>query len=295
MSGATFRSGDAQTASPARAPARADRRGRPRLVSAVVTLALLVSLALLGLGVAAAAELRVLAAASLAGAFGDLAHRFEAAHPGVRVRLVLAGSQQLAAQIEQGAPGDVFASADTRWMDDVRDRGLLAGEARVFAHNRLVVIVPRTNPGHVGALADLTRRGVKLVIAADAVPAGHYARELFARLELEPGYPPGYARRALANVVSEEENVKAVAGKVQLGEADAGVVYRSDVTPALARYVRAIEPPDAANVTATYPIAALRDAPSGDLARAFVELVTSADGQAALARHGLLPASTPAP
>ncbi len=237
------------------------------------------------------ATLRVLAAASLVDAFGDVSHRFEAAHPGVHVQLALAGSQQLVAQLEQGAPGDVFASADTHWMDEARTHGLTAGDPQVFAHNRLVIILPRTNPGRIGGLGDLARRGVKLVIGADAVPAGRYARQLFDNLSRRPRFPRDYARRVLANVVSEEENVKSVAGKVQLGEADAGVVYQSDVTPALARYVRVIPPPDDANVVATYPIAALATSRQPELARAFVAAVLSAEGQQALERHGLMRAS----
>lgn len=234
-------------------------------------------------------ELHVFAAASLAGAFRDIAERYQAEHAGTVVRLNLAGSQQLAMQLEQGATADVFASADARWMDHVRERGLVAGEPVPFAGNRLVVIVPATNPARIRRLADLARPGVKLVLGVDAVPVGRYARIALRQLAREPGFGADFAARALRNVVSEEENVKSVVGKVQLGEADAGVVYRSDATGAVARDVRVLELPESANVRADYPIAVLAAARDTAAARAFVALVLSAEGQQLLSRRGLLP------
>jgi molybdate transport system substrate-binding protein len=236
----------------------------------------------------------VWAAASLADAFGELALRFEREHPGLDVQLNLAGSQQLASQLEHGAAADVFASADERWMDHLRERSLLDGAPRVFARNRLIVIVPRSNPARIGRLQDLARPGVKLVIGAEAVPVGRYGREVLGNLARLDGFDPDYPRRVLANVVSEEENVKSVVGKVQLGEADAGIVYRSDVTPALARQVRSFEIPAAANVIARYPIAMLKTARRPEQARAFLELVLSPSGQSILERHGLIRVTAPA-
>lgn len=233
--------------------------------------------------------LRVFAAASLAEAFKELSGEFERAHAGTAIQFNLAGSQQLAAQLEQGAVADVFASADQRWMDFAKEHELLAGEAQVFAHNRLVVIVPRTNHGRISSLQNLTRRGLKIVIGAEAVPVGRYSREMLQKLGRAPGFAPDYAARVLANVVSEEENVKAVVGKVQLGEADAGVVYRSDITPALERYVRTLEVPESASVVASYPIAVLRSSPLPDAARDFIALVLSPAGQRILRKRGLVP------
>ena len=149
--------------------------------------------------------------------------------------------------------------------------------------------------GTISKLEDLTRRGIKLVVAAEAVPAGKYSRETLQNLAGAPGFPPEYDRRVLANVVSNEENVKAVVAKVQLGEADAGLVYRSDVTPAVARYVRVFEIPDPYNVIAAYPIAVLKEARNPEAARHFVELVSSDAGQRVLQRHGLLPARVATP
>ena len=234
--------------------------------------------------------LNVFAAASLTEAFRDLGQMLEARQPGLTVRFNFAGSQQLALQIEQGAPADVFASADQRWMDEMTQKGGVAGGAPIFARNRLVVIVPRTNPARINALPDLVRRGTKIVIAAEAVPVGRYSREALQKLASAKGYPDNYDRRVLANVVSQEENVKSVVSKIQLGEADAGFVYRSDVTPAAARYVRVIDIPDESNVVAEYPIAVLKSAPNPDAARQFVALVRSDSGQRVLRQHGLIPA-----
>lgn len=239
--------------------------------------------------------LTVYAAASLTEAFGELGRTFEQQYPGLAVRFSFAGSQQLALQLEQGAPADVFASADQRWMSYAAEKGLVAGEGAIFARNRLVAIVPRTNPARIGGLADLGRRGTKIVVAAEAVPAGEYSRETLEKLSAAPGFPPEYARRVLANVVSQEENVKAVVAKVQLGEADAGLVYRSDVTPSVSRYVRVFEIEDPYNVIARYPIAVLKRAKNAEAAKWFVELVSSAPGQQTLERHGLLPAAAAAP
>ena len=243
----------------------------------------------------APSTLTVYAAASLTDAFRDLGRTLEAAHPGLTVQFNFAGSQQLALQIEQGAPADVFASADQRWMSYASEKGLVEGESVIFARNRLVAIVPRTNPARIGGLPDLARKGTKIVLAAEAVPAGKYSREALENLSAAPGFPPEYARRALANVVSQEENVKAVVAKVQLGEADAGLVYRSDVTPSVSRYVRVFEIDDPYNVVASYPIAVLKGAENTEAATWFVDLVSSAAGQQTLQRHGLLPAAAAAP
>jgi molybdate transport system substrate-binding protein len=242
----------------------------------------------------AKAALVVFAAASLTEAFSDLGARFER-RTGTPVRFHFAGSQQLATQIEHGALADVFASADQRWMAYVTERQRTAGEPALFARNRLVVIVPRTNPGRVDRLEHLARRGLKLVLCADAVPAGRYARLALHSLARASGFGAEYARRVLANVVSEEESVRGVLSKVQLGEADAGMVYRSDVTRAARRDVRILEIPAGHGVLADYPIAVLRAAPRADQARAFVELVLGAEGQEVLGHHGLIPTGAAAP
>ena len=239
-------------------------------------------------------ELIVFAAASLSGPFDELAAVYRERRPDVTVRLSYAGSQQLASQLQLGAAADVFASADERWMDRVRRSGLLGEPPVVFARNRLVAVIPASNPGGIEVLEDLARSGLRLVLAAEAVPAGRYSREALRRLARRPGFPRDYDRRVLANVVSEEENVKAVAAKVHLGEADAGLIYRSDVTPALASGLGVLEIPESANVVASYPVALLARGPAPREARAFVELLLGPEGRAALAKHGFLaPAASP--
>lgn len=235
----------------------------------------------------------VYAAASLTEAFRELGDSFRIRHPGVDLRFNFAGSQQLALQLTQGAPADVFASADERWMGVVRDSGLVGDAPAVFAHNRLVVILPAANRAGISALSDLARPGLKLVLAADAVPAGRYSRQALERLGARPGFGAQYAGRVLANVVSLEENVKAVVAKVQLGEADGGIVYRSDLAGAVARKVTVLEIPVEASVTAGYPIAPLRGSRAPGLARAFVALVLSPAGQRVLEGAGFIPVSRP--
>ncbi|MBZ5552424.1 MAG: molybdate ABC transporter substrate-binding protein [Acidobacteriia bacterium] len=240
-----------------------------------------------------ASSLSVFAAASLNEAFTQLAEVFEGQNPGLRVELNFAGSQQLALQIEQGARGDVFASADERWMETIRRQGLLASSPQVFAHNTLIVIIPRSNPARIVNLQDLARPGVKLVLAAESVPAGRYSREVLNRLSSPTGFGPGYAPSVLKNLVSSEENVKEVLGKIQLGEADAGMVYSSDVTPVNAEWVRTLEIPKGANVQASYPIAPLKSASNPRAAGKFMELVFSPLGQSILREHHLMPTSEP--
>jgi molybdate transport system substrate-binding protein len=241
---------------------------------------------------APADTITVFAAASLTAAFQELGPLLGARQPGAVVRFNFAGSQQLAAQLEQGARADVFAAADQRWMDYVQERKLTGDAPRIFAHNRLVAIVPKSNPGRIHRLEDLARHGIKLVLGAEAVPIGKYSREAIRNLSRQSGFPAGYAEKVLANVVSQEENVKSVVAKVQLGEADAGFVYRSDVTPQVARHLTVLEIPAEANVLASYPIAVLAETKYPGAARAFVELVLGPDGRAALTRHGLMPAHT---
>jgi molybdate transport system substrate-binding protein len=234
--------------------------------------------------------LSVAAAASLTETFRDLGKVLEQRHPGLKLQFNFAGSQQLATQLEQGAPADVFASADQRWMDYTGEKGLVEGESLLFARNRLVVIVPRANPARIERLEDLARRGTKVVMAAEAVPAGKYSRQILANLTRAPGFPANYDRLVLANLVSQEETVKNVVAKVQLGEADAGVVYRSDVTPPVSRQVRVLDIPEQFNVIASYPIAVLKSARNPTAARQFIDLLLSDEGQQLLRRHGLMPA-----
>jgi molybdate transport system substrate-binding protein len=255
-------------------------------------LVLLLPLAVTGAaGAPTETTVSVFAAASLTEVFTELGHELEAAQTGIRIRFNFAGSQQLALQLEQGATADLFASADQGWMERMDSLGLLAGPARIFARNALVVALPPGNPARLSELADLARPGLKLVLAADAVPAGRYARAALRAMEGHPGYPAGFAHRVLANVVSEEENVRLVVAKVHLGEADAGIVYRSDVSGGKPHGLGVIPFPGNIGQVAAYPIAQLRSGPSPAAAEAFLRLLFSPAGQALLVRHGFAPAA----
>jgi molybdate transport system substrate-binding protein len=228
----------------------------------------------------------VFAAASLTDAFKEIGTAFEVANPGTSIRFNFAGSQTLRTQIEEGAPADVFASANTDQMDVLVADGMIAPDApRIFLENQLVVILPPHNPAKVHSLSDLGRAGVKLDLAAPDVPVGSYARRALERMN--EAFGGGFEARVLANVVSEEDNVKQVVTKVQLGEADAGFVYTSDARAA--PHVGRIAIPADLNVTAQYPIARLGHAANLGLAEAFADYVLSAEGQAILAKWGFQP------
>ncbi len=231
--------------------------------------------------------LTVFAAASLTASFGEIAKAFEAAHPGVTVTLNFAGSQTLRAQIEQGALADVFASADHKNMDPLISANLIAGGTyEDFANNLLVVILPPSNPGNIQALQDLAKPGIKLDVADSSVPVGNYSRQALANLSKDPAYGSDFGNKVLANVVSNETDVKQVVAKVDLGEADAGIVYATDAQAA--PDLKAIAIPNGFNVIARYPIAVLSKAPNADLAAAFVAYVLSPDGQAILKKWGFV-------
>jgi len=234
--------------------------------------------------------LTVFAAASLTGAFQDIGKAFQAVNPGVTVTFNFAGSQVLRTQIEQGAAADVFASADEKNMSTLVSENLVAsGASQDFATNLLIVILPPNNPANVQTLADLAKPGLKLVLEDPSVPAGNYTRQMLANMSKDPTYGSDFSTKVLANVVSNETDVKQVVTKVDLGEGDAGIVYITDASaqPDL----KTISIPNNYNVIAHYPIAALAKAPNPALAAAFVAYVQSADGQAIMKKWGFSPAN----
>lgn len=233
--------------------------------------------------------LTVLAAASLAESFGELGKLFEAQNPGVKVEFSFASSQQLATQLEQGAPADVFASASKKYMDTAVKVGRVnEADSAVFAKNRLVVIVPKGNPAGIKMLKDLAKPGLKLDLADKAVPVGQYSLEFLDKAVKDAAFGASFKDDVLKNVVSYEENVKAVLTKVQLGEADAGIVYVTDITLAAADKVEKLDIPDALNTIATYPLAPVADSKNADLAKAFTAMVLAPEGQAVLAKYGFI-------
>ena len=210
--------------------------------------------------------LDVYAAASLAEVFPEI---------DPDARFSFAGSDELAMQIREGAPVDVYAAASSKYPQELYDENLVE-EPVTFASNRLVLIVPRENPGGIESVEDVRQAGTKLVVAAEGVPVGDYTRTVLETLGLS---------EALDNVVSNEDDVKGVASKVALGEADAGFVYATDVTPVADR-VRAIELPDDAQPPIEYQVAVVVGTDQEDAARAFVDMLGSQAGRHALTQAG---------
>lgn len=242
-----------------------------RLLAAVVLMA-----ALTGCGgdeSDAASAVTVFAAASLTEAFTRIGTEFEAANPGAKVTFNFGPSSGLAEQIVQGAAADVFAAASTSTMDKVVAAGRADGQPAVFVRNYLQIAVPAGNPAGVSGLADFAKPELKLAVCAEQVPCGSAAKRAFT------------AAGVTAQPDTLEQDVKAVLTKVRLGEVDAGVVYRTDVQAA-GEQVEGIDFPEAEQAVNDYPIVAVKDAPAGAAARAFVEYVRSPDGAQVLAEAG---------
>ncbi|HEX7737373.1 MAG TPA: molybdate ABC transporter substrate-binding protein [Ktedonobacteraceae bacterium] len=235
-------------------------------------------------------SLNIFAAASLTRAFTVIEANYTKLHPSVTFKADYDSSSTLEQQIANGAAADVFASADTTNMQKAITAGLVTS-AQIFARNRLVVILPASNPGHIATLKDLARSGVKIDVAAATVPVGKYTLQVLANMTRSPDYGPAYVVAVTKNVVSKEENDAAIVQKVQLGEVDAGVVYVSDINPATAAQFTSITIPDDLNVIASYPLAALKNSAHGSEAQAFVQYVLSPAGQAVLKQYNFIPAN----
>ena len=242
----------------------------------------------------ASQTLTVFAASSLADAFGEIGAAFQAQNPGVSVLFNFAGSSDLAAQLAEGAPADVFASANNKQMTVANDAGRIAGKPHTFVKNRLVLIIPADNPAGIQSLRDLAGAGLQLVFAASVVPVRTYTDTVLERLAADPAYGDSYRAAVLANVVSEEQNVRQVAAKIALGEADGGFVYASDVTPEISTQVQVIAIPDHLNTIATYPIAISNDTAQPELAQSFVDFVLSDAGQDVLVKWHFISVRIPA-
>lgn len=247
-----------------------------------------------------ATNLIIFAASSLNEALTAAQAPFQAGHPGVAgLAFNFAGSQQLVAQLQQGAPADVFASADKATMDKAVAAVLIDGAPRELARNRLIVVLPNDNPGHILTLKDLARAGVKLALADPSVPVGAYTVQVLDKLAADPAYGPAFKTQVLANVVSRENNVRQVLSRVQLDAVDAGVVYGTDAQAASVGATGSVPPvtvldiPARYNVTAAYYIAPVKGAPHAAAAQTWISYLLSDPGQAILAQYGFVRAAGP--
>ncbi|MFJ4777773.1 molybdate ABC transporter substrate-binding protein [Streptomyces sp. NPDC088762] len=210
-----------------------------------------------------AVNLTVLAASSLTDVFNAAGAAYEKSHPGTKITFSYAGSQELAAQVKQGAPADALATADTKTMDGLRAE---TGEAKVIAKNRLVIATGKGNPFKVDDLKDLADGKIKVVLAAPEVPVGRYSREILDK------------QGVTVKPVSQEPNVRAVLSKVELGEADAGLVYKTDSAKSGDK-VAAVDIPDDQNVVASYPAATLKQSKNAAAAAAFLAWLSTPEAQ----------------
>ena len=237
---------------------------------------------------AANGEVVVFAASSLTDVLQDMATAYQQVNPNTKLTFNFGASSQLATQLGQGARADVFASADQTQMDNARKADAIAGQDRVFARNRLVLIVPTDNPKQIAAVKDLANDGVKFVTAQPSVPIGQYTAQLLDKATAEPTYGADFKSRVERNTVSQEDNVRQVVTKVLLGEADAAIVYSTDATAQLRPRLQLIQIPDPLQTLAAYPIAVAKGANAAG-GEAFASYVLGPEGQATLARYGFLP------
>ncbi len=232
-------------------------------------------------------EVVVFAASSLTDVFNEMGAAFQQANPNARVTFNFGASSQLATQLGQGARADVFASADQTQMDNAKKADAIAGPDTIFARNRLVIIIPRDNPRKIAAVKDLGNDGVKFVTAQTSVPIGQYAAQMLDKASADPAIGSDLKSKVDGNTVSKEDNVRQVVSKVQLGEADAAVVYSTDASPQVRDQLQIIQVPDPYQVLAAYPIAVARGGNSAG-GEAWVSYVLGPQGQATLAKWGFI-------
>jgi molybdate transport system substrate-binding protein len=235
----------------------------------------------------AAADLTIYGAASLKGALDKAKAAYETAHPGTKLTISTDSSAALETQIEQGAPADVFLSADTTNPKKLVEAGLADGAPITFARNKLTIVVPADNPAGIATPADLAKAGVTIIAAGDTVPITKYATQLVQNLAKETGYPADFVAAYARNIASKEDNVKQLIGKIELGEGDAGIVYVTDAKAS--SKVKTIAVPDSANVPATYDGVVVKASRNAPAAKAFLDWFAGRDGQAILAELGFLP------
>jgi molybdate transport system substrate-binding protein len=234
-------------------------------------------------------ELTVFCAASLTGAFGEIGHMYKN-ETNISVVFNFDGSQVLRTQIENGAYADIFVSANKKQMNALKNEGFTNNSSiTVFTKTKPVIIVPKDNPAKIQNISDLAKPGIKIVIGTKDVPIGDYTLQILTRLANDSAFGPGFTKKVMANVVSNETNVNYITSKVTLGEADAGVAYKSDITKDLAAKITKIEIPDKYNVIAEYPMGILKQSKYPVQAQEFINLVKSVKGMAVLEKYGFEP------
>lgn len=234
-------------------------------------------------------ELTVFCAASLTGAFGEIGQMYEN-ETNIGVIFNFDGSQVLRTQVENGAYADIFVSANKRQLSGLKDDGFMNNSTiSVFTTNKPALIVPKDNPAQIQNISDLAKPGLKIVIGTKDVPIGDYTLQILDKLANDTAYGPKFKENVMANVVSNETNVNYIVSKIALGEADAGIAYKSDVTAGMAAKITKIEIPDEYNVIAEYPMGILKSSKYPAEAEAFVNLVKSDEGRAVLEKYGFDP------
>lgn len=236
-------------------------------------------------------ELVVFTAASLTGAFSEIGKMYEE-KTGIKVVFNFDGSQALRTQIMHGAYADVFASANNKQMNGLKDLGLINNSTvSIFTRNKLSLIIPKDNPAGISDIRDIAKPGSKIVIGTKDVPVGDYALQIIDKLGDDPAWGPEYKEKVLANIISQETNVNYVVTKIALGEADVGFAYVSDITRELSSRVSQIEIPDEYNIIAEYPVGIPTESRYPVAAQNFINLVKSEEGRAVLERYGFSPVS----
>ncbi|NMB85802.1 MAG: molybdate ABC transporter substrate-binding protein [Methanothrix sp.] len=234
-------------------------------------------------------ELTVFCGAGLTGALSEIGEIYENSS-NVSVKFNFDGVPALRAQIEQGAYADILVSANLKHMNALMSEGFIDNSTvKVFARNKVAIIVPNDNPANITGLKDLAVPGVKILMGTKDLPAGDYALMVLDKLAMDPEYGPGYKEAVLANVVSQETTVNRIVSKVAMGEADAGFAFNSDVSPQMVGKVTRILIPDRYNVEGDFPVGVLSQSKYPQEARAFIEVLMSEKGQAVLDRYGFIP------